>query len=295
MLAQGICVGLGTGCLFVPAVAVLPQYFQRKRALANGIAATGASTGGVIYPILFHRLQQQVGFPWATRALAFVCLGTSAVSIAVMRVRVTPKQKRALLQLSAFKEMEYSLFCVAIFSGMLGFYNFLNYIQPWAIQQGIAGQDLGFYLLAMINAASTLGRVTPNFLADRYGPLNILFPAAAISSIMAFCLIAVDSTAGVIVLAILYGFFSGGFVSLPAVVVAFLTKDFSTLGTRLGMFFAIVSLGLLLGTPVGGAILSGAGSYHGVQAFCGACLALCSILVLWIRLLRSGLTLKYKT
>lgn len=295
MLAQGLCVGLGTGFLFVPAVAVLPQYFQRKRALVNGISATGASTGGVIYPILFRRLEQQVGFPWATRALAFVCLGTCAVSMAVMRVRVTPKQKRALLQLSAFKEMEYTLFCAAMFFGMLGFYNFLNYIQPWAIQQGVVGHDLGFYLLAIVNAASSFGRITPNFLADHYGPLNILFPAAAISSILAFCLMAVHSTAGVIIIAILYGFFSGSVVSLPAVVVAHLTKDMSTLGTRLGMFFAVVSLGLLVGTPVGGAILSGARSYRGVQGFCGACLALCSILVLWIRLLRSGLTLKYKT
>lgn len=58
MLAQGICMGIGTGCLFVPAVAVLPQYFEKKKALANGIAATGASIGGVVYPIMFYRIEQ---------------------------------------------------------------------------------------------------------------------------------------------------------------------------------------------------------------------------------------------
>src|ERR1700716_3205252 len=66
LLAQGVCVGIGTGCMFVPAVALMPQYFEKRRALANGIAATGSSIGGVIYPVMFYKLQQEVGFAWAT-------------------------------------------------------------------------------------------------------------------------------------------------------------------------------------------------------------------------------------
>ena len=45
MLAQGIVVGLGSGCLFVPSVAILPTYFSTKKALAQGIAASGSSLG----------------------------------------------------------------------------------------------------------------------------------------------------------------------------------------------------------------------------------------------------------
>lgn len=295
MLAQGLCVGIGTGCLFVPAVAVLPQYFKKKKALANGIAATGASIGGVIYPIMFYRLEQQVGFPWATRAVGFVCLGTCAISIAVMRVRTTPKQRRALLQLSAFKEVEYSLFCLAMFFGFLGFYNFLSYVQPWAMEEKIVGTNLGFYLVPIINAASTIGRLAPNFLADLWGPLNLLSPAAGVTAILAFCWLAVHSTAGIIILTILYGGFSGGFVSLTPVVMIVLTKDLRDLGTRLGMMFAVLSIALLVGTPIGGAILIGSGSYTGVQIFCGATIALCSLITMCIRLKRSGLTFKYKT
>ncbi|PKK41920.1 hypothetical protein CI102_14505 [Trichoderma harzianum] len=292
---MGLCVGIGTGCLFVPSVALLPQYFRQKRALANGIAATGASIGGVIYPIIFCKLQQSAGFPWATRALGFVCLATSSVSIAFMRVRVQPSTKRALLQLSAFKEPQYSLFCLAMFFGFLGFYNFLSFVQPWAFDQGIASENLSFYLLPILNAASTFGRVTPNFLADHVGPLNMLAPAAGITALLAYCWIAVNSTAGIIVLSIFYGFFSGGFVSLPPVVMTALTKDLRDLGTRLGMFFAVVSLALLVGTPIGGAILTGSNSYLGVQIFCSSCLAVCFIITCSIRLLRSGFTLRYRT
>lgn len=45
LLAQGIVIGIGSGCLFVPSVAFLPSYFTAKRALAMGIAACGSNVG----------------------------------------------------------------------------------------------------------------------------------------------------------------------------------------------------------------------------------------------------------
>ncbi|EEA21559.1 MFS monocarboxylate transporter, putative [Talaromyces marneffei ATCC 18224] len=256
MLAQGICVGLGTGFLFVPSVALLPQYFRKKRALANGLAASGSSFGGVIYPIMFDQLQKH---------------------------------------LSAFKEIQFSLFCLGLFMGFLGFYNFLIYVQPWAIQNGIVNSNLGFYLVSILNAASIFGRIAPNLIADYTGPLNILLPAASFTALMAFCWIAVNSTAGIIILALLYGFFSGGFVSLPPVVMMAITKDFRDLGTRLGMCFSLCSIALLVGTPIGGAILSAGNSYLGVQLFCGACLAVCAVVILIIRVIRVGWRLTART
>ena len=45
ILAQGVCVGLGAGCLFVPSVAILSTYFSTRIATAMGIAASGSSLG----------------------------------------------------------------------------------------------------------------------------------------------------------------------------------------------------------------------------------------------------------
>ena len=45
ILAQGLVVGVGAGCMLLPSVAVFPQYFTRRRALATGIAAAGSSIG----------------------------------------------------------------------------------------------------------------------------------------------------------------------------------------------------------------------------------------------------------
>lgn len=45
IFAQGVCVGLGSGCLFLPSIAIVATYFTTKRALMTGITAAGGSIG----------------------------------------------------------------------------------------------------------------------------------------------------------------------------------------------------------------------------------------------------------
>ena len=52
MLAQGICIGLGSGGLFIPSFALIPQYFSTRKAFATGVAASGSSLG------LFHHSKE---------------------------------------------------------------------------------------------------------------------------------------------------------------------------------------------------------------------------------------------
>ncbi|THC96239.1 hypothetical protein EYZ11_004273 [Aspergillus tanneri] len=292
ILAQGICIGLASGCLFVPSVAILPQYFKQKRGLANGLAASGSSIGGVVYPIMFKQLINKVGFPWATRAVGFMAFGTCCISYSIMRMRFQPKEKRKLIQIAAYKEPAFVMFAVAMFLGFLGFYNFLFYVQSFAIDAGIVDSSLGFYLLSMLNAGSTIGRILPNFIADHTGPLNMLTPAAVSTGILSFAWIGVHNVPGIIVLAILYGLCSGGFVSLPPVVMASLTKDMRDLGTRLGMIFTTTSIALLIGTPIGGAILNNTNSYLGVQLFTACCLISSSSIFAALRISRTGFLLR---
>jgi len=294
VLAQAICVGLGNGCMFIPSVAILPQYFSTRKALVNGIAASGSSLGGVIYPIVFRQLYPRIGFPWATRVLGFISSVTSLFSVAVMRVRVVPKQKRALLELSAFKEFPYAMFCVAMFFGFIGFFGPVYYLQPYAINTGITDENLGFYLLPMLNAASIAGRILPNFLTDKVGPLNMLIPASMASGFLALCWIAIHHLPGIVVFAILYGFFSGGFVSLTPIALVSLTPDIRTLGTRMGQAFFVASLGLLVGSPVSGEILTKTGGYLGLQLFSGLTVFLTGILLIWTRYAKVGSKFKVK-
>ena len=48
LLAQAFCIGIGTGCLFVPSVAILSTYFNTRLAFATGLAAAGSSLGAFL-------------------------------------------------------------------------------------------------------------------------------------------------------------------------------------------------------------------------------------------------------
>ena len=54
-----------------------------------------------------------------------------------------------------------------------------------------------------------VGRVMSNMLASRIGPFNVVVPGVYLISILIFCSLGVSQTAGVMIYAVLYGFFSG--------------------------------------------------------------------------------------
>lgn len=86
-LTQGVGIGISLGFLFLPSVSVISHHFEQKRALAMGIAASGSSCGGIVFPVLINKMIEKYGFPWATRIAAFVCLGLMSISLAFMRTR----------------------------------------------------------------------------------------------------------------------------------------------------------------------------------------------------------------
>ena len=112
VLAQGICGGLGNGLVFCPSLAVLSTYFTKNRSLAIAIAASGSSSGGLIYPVLVQQLLPKIGFPWTVRILGFVMLGLQAIYLALMKTRIPPRKSGPLVEWRAFKTPSYTLFAV---------------------------------------------------------------------------------------------------------------------------------------------------------------------------------------
>ncbi|KAK4498626.1 hypothetical protein PRZ48_009136 [Zasmidium cellare] len=261
VLAQGFAIGLGGGCLFVPAVAVLPTYFRRDIGLAMGVAASGSSIGGIVYPIVFSQLIRQVGFSWSVRILGFTALTMLALLIFLMEMRVEPSRVRAMVDWSAFKDWPYIVFA---FGGMLGFaglYVGLLFISYFGQATGIVDANLAFYLVPIMNAASVFGRTIPNWLSDKVGPLNVMIPGTFVVATLLFCNLAVRSVGGLVINTLLFGSFSGIFVGLPPVLFVALTDDKTLVGTRIGQGSAILALGVLAGGPGGGGILQSNGEH----------------------------------
>ncbi|KZF25870.1 putative MFS monocarboxylate transporter [Xylona heveae TC161] len=270
-LAQALCVGIGAACLFVPSVAIVATYFSTKRAVAIGISAAGGSVGGVIYPIVFRRLTPEIGAPWATRIIGFIAFATLCISTVVMKPRILPSGPRALLDLPAFKEAPFTFFSIGLFCCFMGIYiPFFDIPIFGAVKIGTS-VDFSFYLLSIMNAASALGRIIPNLIADRLGYLNVLIPFSVASAIVALAWIRIDNDPGTIVFSALFGFLSGAIVSLPPTVAASLSPDLKKVGTRMGMCFCFAALGLLIGNPIGDVLLNiPEKKFYGAQAFSGS-------------------------
>lgn len=186
-----------------------------------------------------------------------------------MKVRVLPASKRKLLDLAAFTELPYLFYVIGGALGFAGLYVPFFYIQYFAITTKITNANLGFYLLAILNSGSVFGRIVPNLIADKVGGLNILIPCGIITAVLIFCLLATTSVAGVIIVALVYGFFSGTFVSLPPSIFVSLSPNRGLIGTRMGMGFSVISLGVLAGTPIAGAILGAENNFTGIWIFGG--------------------------
>lgn len=60
-LAQGLCVGIGLGTLWLPSVTLISTYFVRNRTVALACATSGASTGSMIWPAMIQYLTPQIG------------------------------------------------------------------------------------------------------------------------------------------------------------------------------------------------------------------------------------------
>jgi MFS family permease len=276
LLAQSICVGLGSGMLFTPALAQITIIFNRRRAIALGLSMAGSGIGGIVYPILFDHLQPKVGFGWATRTIAFIALGTLAIAVVILCWRKPDKKPpRALFDWAALKDIPFVLY------GLSTFLTFTAYWIPWfyvpLYGRFAVGTSVTFsaYLLSITNACSIVGRMLPPLLQMKFTALQVLVGVHIVGDILIWCWIAIgDSFGGFVTFCVFWGLASGPMAVLPAAAVAELSPDLSTIGARMGMAWAVSSFGNLIGAPIAGAVSDPSGNdFLGGQIYAGICMA----------------------
>jgi predicted MFS family arabinose efflux permease len=190
-----------------------------------------------------------------------------------MKTRTSTRTRRSLVDSSALKDVPYILFNCGLLFGFMGIYVIFYYIELYALLESNVAPTLANFILVIVNASSILGRLIPPFYADKMGSINVQTAVALICALLTFCLIAIANLPGLIVFSLLYGFFAGTFMGLPAAGVARLSGDHSTIGTRLGMTLTFVGLGVLVSNPIAGAILGEERNWIGLICWCGTLLA----------------------
>ena len=297
LLAQGILNGLGNGMQFAPALSLIATYFSTgHRSVAVGIMASGSATGGLVYPSIARQLLPRVGFAWTVRTMAFIMLAVGALYSFFLKRRLPPRKSGPLLELNAFREPSYSIFCAGVFLVCLGQFFVFYYISSFAVDVLRLPYSTSVTILLVLNGVGLPGRLIPSYLADKYcGPLNVIIPCCFISSLVLFFWPLVKSEAGLYAFSIVYGFFVAGFQGGFPAALAALTKDLSKVGTRTGQGLACAGLGTFIGPPIAGALVqSYAGKYLVAQMFSASVFLLGSVVLVFARCSLTGWKLRMR-
>ncbi|KAA8642803.1 hypothetical protein EYZ11_004333 [Aspergillus tanneri] len=276
LLSQGLCCGIGSGLIYVPALSLVSRSFSTRRAIALGMVTCGASIGGVLFPIIFIRLQPRIGFPWTVRVMGFIQLGCSCIAVPILMATSKPKRTspRHLIHWHALKEWSFNAYGVANFLIFMGYFVPLFYVPVFASQVLHTSTEMGFYLLSVLNAGSAVGRLGSAAVTKRLGAGQVLIVSVVASSALLFGWISITTLASFVVFCVLFGIFSGVLISVNPLVMAHpvVSPTPAMLGTRMGMQWFVGSLGVLIGAPIAGVIetRSPGNGYLGLQVFSGA-------------------------
>jgi predicted MFS family arabinose efflux permease len=260
---HGVFQGIGHGLMFCPAVTTTALYFRdsKSKTMALGIAGCGASTGGILFPLIAR-------YTLDTRGVGFtlwvMCGVVAAVSVVIQLLARTgpgrPSQhgnkKQVFVQWRAFKEPTYALYVLAMFFVFMGTLIPFFYVREFSGAALHVSKSTSFVVLIALNAAGIPGRIIPALLSDRcIGTINTYVILLLFTSATLLCWPFVRTTTGMIPWVIAYGFCAGGVSSLLQAGITSLNGEPEKTGIKIGMAFSVVGFASLVGAPVGGELI----------------------------------------
>ncbi|EED20221.1 monocarboxylate permease, putative [Talaromyces stipitatus ATCC 10500] len=260
------------------------QYFHKKRAAALGLAVAGSSIGGVIIPIVLSKLLNgtSLSFGWSVRIVGFIILPFMVFACVTVRARLPPRDSQFWIT-STYRNIKFLMLILGFLFMFVGMTAPLFYLPTYAVSQGM-GKTLSGYLIAIINAASTFGRILIGVLADKYGRINMFAIGGVASGVAIFCMNSAKSNDSLIVYSVAFGFASGTIISGGSAAFSVCPQDPRDIGTYMGMGMAISGLGALIGPPINGAIEGKYGGFFEVSMFSGAMCLLGGLVVIAAKL-----------
>lgn len=295
-------------------------WFKQTKSFCIGVVASGASIAGLVYPIMLKFLISDIGFNNAQRAVAGLTSVLSIIVIFIARPNPAtlprkPSNWRGWFNVHIFWDRQAfrdSAFCwqtAAIAFLFWGFYPIFFNLEEWAAYNGLGYKDetpagiasvtLGakevrndairvFYMLAIMNGTSTVGRMSSGLLSDKFGALLVHCTVTFISSILVLCVwTTTDTVPQAIGFVVVFGMFSGAVIGLPPASMAWILDvndpvAQQKLGQWVGMMYTMAAVPALTGPLIAGELITRFNNnYLTVQVWSGACLfvSACSMLV----------------
>ncbi|TGJ86854.1 hypothetical protein E0Z10_g1869 [Xylaria hypoxylon] len=187
-LSQGLCVGTGIGLLYIPATSVIPQWFSKKRSLANGICASGSGIGGLAVCFATQAMLDTIGFLWSLRITALIVFLVNLTATLLIRSRnddIKPSLTIFNFHLLVSYQVKLLLgWCIVL---MFGYITLMFSLSDYALAIGRSHQDSAT-VAAILNLGAAVGRPFLGFLSDRYGRVEVAGVATFSCGILVFTL-----------------------------------------------------------------------------------------------------------
>ncbi|KOS19620.1 Riboflavin transporter MCH5 [Escovopsis weberi] len=275
LLAQGVCIGLGLGVAFMPAISVISSYFKKRRSFALSLSAVGTSLGSVSLPSVIQYLTPKIGFHWAVRCVGLIVLVFAVIANLLLKPRLAPRKTGPLIEWGAFRELPYLFFSVGSFFYYYALYFALFYINSYARNViGFSTTD-SVNLLIILSGMGIPARPIAGYISDRFaGPLNVFTFTTIALSVLLFGWSGVSTRGGMYAFSVVYGIIAGTNQGTFVAGLASMNKDPRKMGIRFGMIETLSSFATVAGAPTAGAIIDRShGRYLYAQIWGGSVMA----------------------
>lgn len=248
--------GLGWALVFTPSLGTVGRYFPARRALATGLAVSGASVSGLALGPLVPLLLDAYGWRGALLLLAAVSFNLVAAGALLRPLPLPgesagpPKERAGLGRL--LRHGPFLRYALAFVLVDAGYYVPFVHGEARAHEVGCDERRAGLVMAAMA-AVDGGGRVAAGWLAARPAAplLRHLFAWAALTGLTVLLLPLGTTFGGLLTLALAYGFCAGALVPLQFAGVAEVVGA-GRLVNAIGLMQMFESFGSLLGAPFAG-------------------------------------------
>lgn len=171
-LTQGILVGFGVGFTYIPSIAILSQWFSKRRSLANGISAAGSGIGGLVFSLAIRAAINNISLAWSLRITGLVSGFMNVMATIAIRSRnhsVQPTQHP--FDTILLRRYDVVLVLAWAFVSMLGYITLLFSMSDFARSIGL-GDSQATTITAFLNFGTALGRPFIGVASDHFGPVR---------------------------------------------------------------------------------------------------------------------------
>jgi MFS family permease len=257
-VTYGLGVGIGVACGYVPMVAVVGGWFDRRRSAALGIAVAGIGVGTVVASPLAAMLIDHLG--WRRTYVVFAAVSAGLLVVAAMVAERPPRSLGGDGRLALGETMRSRPFLSlygSCFLLSLSLFQVFVYLPAFAKDRG-AGKVAAAALVSVVAGASITGRVVLGTVADRVGRVRTYRACFLVMGVSYGIWLGAPSYAWLVVFAVVMGGAYGGFIALSPAVIA---EVFGTrgLGGLIGFLYTGAGVGALAGPPLAGLLIDARG------------------------------------